>query len=236
MKSLKMYKQILKKYKKRSDPINYFIFNCILKCSECGGNLYRIKTKKNGEIVAFYYCGTYIKTKNCNNHFILEKELDNIVLTSINKYIELICNASKNIEELASYSRLECNEEVTKLRKKEIEKEKYKKLLNELSKDYQNDFLSQEDYYNFKEKYLFELNQLNIEMEELDNKNKIYNLDWLENFKKYKQLTLIDRNIVNSFTKNIFVGNDKHVEICFRYKDQYEDVLNYLKKNNNNMI
>lgn len=67
-------------------------------------------------------------------------------------------------------------------------------------------------------------------MEELDGKNKIYDLDWLENFKKYKQLTLIDRNIVNSFTKNIFVGNDKQVEICFRYKDQYEDVLNYLKK------
>lgn len=217
---------------------NYNKYSGFLKCSECGGNLYRITTKKNGEIVAFYYCGTYIKTKNCNKHFILEKELDNIVLTSINKYIELICNVSKNIEELASYSRLEYNEEVKKLRKKEIEKEKekYKKLLNELSKDYQSDFLSQEDYDNFKEKYLFELNQLNIEIEELDGKNKIYNLDWLENFKKYKQLTLIDRNIVNSFTKNIFVGNDKQVEICFRYKDQYEDVLNYLKKKNNNMI
>lgn len=41
-----------------------------------------------------------------------KKEFDNIVLTSINKYIELICNVSKNIEELASHSRLEYNEEV----------------------------------------------------------------------------------------------------------------------------
>ena len=109
-------------------------------------------------------------------------------------------------------------------------------MLDDLVKDYQCDYINQDDYENFKEKYLFELNQLNIEKEDLNNNiNNSYNLDWINEFKKTGRVENIDRNIINSFIENIFVGDNKEIEIKFRYKDQYEDALRYLK-NQNNMI
>ena len=45
----------------------------------------------------------------------------------------------------------------------------------------------------------------------------------------------IDRNIVEQFIENIYVNNDKTVEIRLKYKDQYEDAIMYLK-NQKNMI
>lgn len=209
-----------------------------IKCPECGNNLYRIATKRNNIETVFYYCSTYINTKNCNKHYILEKELDDIVLETLNKHIQLVCDIENKIDDLISFSKVEYNIEVKKLRLEEIEKElkQYKDLLDELVKDYKCDFISQEDYDDFKQQYLYEINKLNIEKEELS-KSKIntYNLKWLEKFKKAGTIEIIDRNIVDDFIENIFVNDDRSVEILFRYRDQYNDAIKYLK-NQKNMI
>lgn len=209
-----------------------------LKCSECGNNLYRISTIRNNIETIYYYCGTYIKTKKCNKHYILEKELDDIILNLINKHIELVCEVKNKIDDTISYSSLEYNTELKKIRLGEIEKElgKYQMLLNELINDYKCDYISQDDYDEYKQKYLYEINKLNMEKENLKiNKINSYNLDWLEHFKKIEKITKLDRNIIDSFIENIYVDDNKGIEILFRYKDQYKEAINYLK-NTKDMI
>ncbi len=111
--------------------------------------------------------------------------------------------------------------------------EKYKSLLNELLKDYKCDFISEKDYDDFKQKYLYEINKLNIEKENLKiNKINSYDFEWLNKFKKTGIIESVDRNIVDSFIKNIFVDNEKGVDIIFRYSDQYKLAERYLKKQN----
>lgn len=203
-----------------------------VRCPECGNNLYRIATKRNNKETIFYYCSRYIKTKNCNKHYILETELDEIVLDMLNNFIELVCEVESKIDDVVSFSKVEYNEEVKKLRLLELDKElkKYKSLLEELAKDYKCDFISQEDYDDFKQKYLYEINKLNLEKESLS-KSKInsYNLAWIEQFKKTGKVEVIDRNIVDNFIENIFVNDDKSVEVIFKYKEQYNDAMRYLK-------
>ena len=46
---------------------------------------------------------------------------------------------------------------------------------------------------------------------------------------------LLDRNIIDSFIECIYVFDKNNVDIKFRYRDQYEDALKYLK-NQNNMV
>ena len=101
-------------------------------------------------------------------------------------------------------------------------------------KDYKCDFISEEDYDDFKKKYLYEVNKSNLEKEGLC-KDKInsYNLEWMNQFKKIERLQELDRNVVDSFIKNIFVNNDKSVEIIFRYNDEYKKAIEYLKSQNN---
>ena len=69
-----------------------------VKCSECNCNLYRRTKIKHGKEKYFYYCSSYVKNRTCNKHYIQEKELDKIVLESINKYIELVCNVGNTID------------------------------------------------------------------------------------------------------------------------------------------
>ena len=118
----------------------------------------------------------------------------------------------------------------------EIEKKikRVEVMLEELVKDYKCDIISEDDYDSFKQKYLMEKNSLNLEKEEL-NKAKInsYNLNWINNFKKLEHIETIDRNIVDSLIENIFVNDDKTVEIQFKFKNHYEDALRYLKIQDN---
>lgn len=54
-------------------------------------------------------------------------------------------------------------------------------------------------------------------------------------FKNIKKLEKIDRNVVDSFISNIYVNDDKSIDIDFRYNEQYKIALEYLK-NSKNMI
>lgn len=210
----------------------FYKYTGFLKCPDCGNNLYRMSRVKNKQTQVYYYCSSYIKTKKCSKHYILEKDLDKIVLKCINNHIELINSIESKIKDIVSFSKIEYNSETKKIRKAEIEieKSKYKKLLDELVKDYKCDFISEKDFDEFKEKYLFEINRLNIEIEELD-KEKLnsYNLEWLENFKNIKKIDKIDRNIVDSFISNIYVNEDRSIDVIFRYNEQYKIALEYLK-------
>lgn len=128
----------------------------------------------------------------------------------------MICDISSKIDDTISFSRAEYNSELKEIRINEINKEldKNRKLLDELKKDYKCDFISDDDYDEFKQKYLFEINKLNLEKENL-NKSKInsYNLDWINQFKKIEKIEVIDRNIVDSFIENIMVNDEKGVDI-----------------------
>lgn len=216
----------------------YYKYTGFIKCPDCGNNLYRMSRVKKQQEQVYYYCSSYIKTKQCSKHYILEKELDEIVLECINKHIELINELENKINDVVSFSKIDYNLETKKIRKAEIEveKEKYKKLLDELVKDYKCDYITENDFDEFKEKYLFEINKLNIELEDLS-KEKInsYNLEWIEKFKNIKKLEKIDRNVVDSFISNIYVNDDKSIDIDFRYNEQYKIALEYLK-NSKNMI
>ena len=108
--------------------------------------------------------------------------------------------------------------------------------IEELVKDYQCDFISQEDYLDFKEKYLYEINRLNLEKEEINNRKiKSYDLKWIDNFRMNQKLEKLDRNIIENFIDNIYVYNDKSIDIKFKFKNEYEEALSYLK-NEENMV
>ncbi|MDD3453733.1 MAG: recombinase family protein [Bacilli bacterium] len=214
----------------------FYKYTGYVKCSECNCNLYRRTKIKNGKEKYFYYCSTYIKNRSCNKHYIQEKELDEIVLNTINNYIKLICDINNKINDTISDSSIEYNIEAKQIRLIELDKliKKYKDLLNDLLNDYKYDYISQDDYDSFKEKYLYEINKLNLEKESITrNKINSYNLDWIKCFQKVGKIEKIDRNIIDSFIENIYIGNNKDVEIAFRFQDQYKVALEYLKNQKN---
>ena len=139
-------------------------------------------------------------------------------MKSLNQHIELVCDISNKIDDTISLSRVEYNIELKKVIINEIEKNlaQYQSLLNELLNDYKCDFISQEDYEDFKQRYLYETNKLNIEKENLKiRKMNTYNLEWINKFKNIGRIEMIDRNIVDCFIENVTVQIENNNTKCF---------------------
>ena len=206
-----------------------------IKCADCGANLYRMSKKDNNVKIYYYYCSNYINNKTCSKHYITEIDLDNIVLSLLNRQIDLVCDIDKKISDTLYSSRAEYDKEVKKIKIIEIDKEisKIQELLNGLLDDYKSDYISKDELEEYNRDYLYQLNQLRIEKEEIDNNFfQTSNLDWINRFKKIKKLDALNRTIVSEFIKNIFIDENSNVEIEFRYKDQFDDAIRYLKSNN----
>ena len=130
----------------------------------------------------------------------------------------MVCDISNKIDDTISLSRVEYNIELKKVIINEIEKNlaQYQSLLNELLNDYKCDFISQEDYEDFKQRYLYETNKLNIEKENLKiRKMNTYNLEWINKFKNIGRIEMIDRNIVDCFIENVTVQIENNNTKCF---------------------
>ena len=55
----------------------------------------------------------------------------------------------------------------------------------------------------------------------------------MNEYKRIGRLKNIDRNIISKFINNIYIDENKNIRIEFKYKDQYEDAIKYLKSQNN---
>lgn len=138
------------------------------------------------------------------------------------------------LSNIVNFSEIEYNETINDIRKQELDIEigKCKKKINEVINDYGKGFISQRDYENFKSSYVYDLNQLNIEKEKLNNSNEENNLSWLKNFKDTNEINEVDRSIVINFIDEIIVGNNKDIEVVLKFKNKYYQAIDYLKRHN----
>lgn len=67
-----------------------------------------------------------------------------------------MCDIEKELNERVSVSSVEYKKEISKIRLVEVNKEiqKYEKLLKEVIKDYEKDYISKEDFDSFNKEYI----------------------------------------------------------------------------------
>ena len=156
-------------------------------------------------------------------------ELDRLILEVLNKEIDLFCNVEADIEKVILNSRIEYQADLENIRKEKIAKEikKYELLLKESLNDYKNGLLSEENFDNFNDDYLFNLNKLRIEQEEICNNDKL-DLEWFNKFKKYKKVESITRDILDSLIEKILIYEDVNIKIIFNFQNEYDELIRYL--------
>lgn len=208
----------------------YNKYSGYLKCFDCKNNLYRF-TKSNKDNV-FYYCGTYIRNKNCSKHYITEKELDETILILLNRHLKMITNLVEKLRNEFSFSNVEYEKDLKNIKIVELDKEinKYEKLLNEVKNDYVCNYITKADFEDFNSSYLYELNRLRISREELLSNNiSSVNIDLIRKMEKVGELQSINKSIVDEFIQNIFILDDGSVRFIFKYSDFYEELVNCIK-------
>ena len=109
--------------------------------------------------------------------------------------------------------------------------EKFIKFLHQydIKEDFKNDFISKEYLDKFKDRYMYELNKILLEKEDINNSSTSKdNINRIKRIKEVGKLDIIDRDIIQEFIETIYIREDKGIDVVFKYKNLYEDALRYL--------
>ncbi len=199
-----------------------------LRCADCGRAMHKKYSRnKSGKRYEYYICGTYRKKSNklCTKHTIKVEELENAVLQVIKLHIELLVDTESLLKQMNRTSTQKLvNEKIEDTKKaKEIEIEKIRNLKRGLYEDWKNNDITKEEYLEYKQKYEQDISKTREMINNLDKqKEKQEKMiqgksQWIENFKIYKNITTLDRDVITELVDYIEVQEDKKIMIHFKF-------------------
>lgn len=202
----------------------------ILRCIDCGRSMNKKCCKnKIGRVYEYYICGTYRKKSNklCTKHTLKSEELENAVLETIKIMIEKFMNFEELINKINKFEYKSKSKDIDRIRNlKEKEIEKLSTLKKGLYEDWKNDYITKEEYLDYKKKYDFDIEKtkeviFNLRKQtEKQEMLKIDNNEWMQKFKEYRNITSLDRNIIMELIDKIEVCENKKIIIYFKFSDK----------------
>ena len=208
----------------------------ILKCADCGRAMHKKYCKNtSGTVYEYYICGTYRKKSNklCTKHTLKVDELENSVLEVIKLHIELLIDTENILEQVNNHKTKKlANESILDIKQsKEEEILKINNLKRCLYEDWKNEDITREEYLEYKKKYEQDIERIknvisNLEEQKQKEDDVINeNNKWIEDFKKYKNISELDRDIITELIEFIEVYEDKKIKIHFKFMNELDKVL-----------
>lgn len=205
----------------------------ILRCSDCGRAMHKKYCKNtSGTVYEYYICGTYRKKSNklCTKHTLKKEELENSVLEAVKLHIELLVDSEYILEQVNRFRTQKlANENIESIKfSKEKEIEKISNLKRSLYEDWKNEYITKEEYLEYKQKYESDIEKIKKNIENLDKQKEKKeeriedNSKWIEDFKKYRNITELDRDIITELIDYIEVYENKKIRIHFKFIDELE--------------
>lgn len=190
------------------------VFAGHIKCADCQrAMMKRQSSYYKGKPRKYYYyaCSTYVRRSRglCSKHTIRSDKLEEAVLETIKLQISLVIDADKVIREISKSKRFNYKMDTisNNIDREEKELEKYKKLKKSVYEDWKLGIIQENEYFEYVKGY----------------DNKIYELD-----KSLKKLYL---EKTTSSNEDIYVHKDGNITIKFKFQDEYQNVVNYIKEN-----
>ena len=110
---------------------------------------------------------------------------------------------------------------------KEQTAEELREFKSSLYENYIKGILPKQDYRMLKEEYTTKLETVEKEISTLNKKleKELWHdrKEWIEHFKKFSNITELDRNAVIQLIQSIKIFEKKQIEITFRYQSEYEE-------------
>lgn len=213
----------------------------ILKCADCNHAMHKkYCTNKSGTVYEYYICSTYRKKSNnlCTKHTLKVEELEKAVLESIKLHIELLVDTEKLLEQIDKLKNKKiADENIDNIKQtKEKEIEKLSNLKRFLYEDWKNEYITKEEYLEYKQRYEKDIDRIKDSIYNLDNQKekqeKIVNGNslWIENFKKQKNIAKLDRAIIIELIDYIEVHENKRITIHFKFMNELNKFFGYMEK------
>ena len=211
-------------------------FSGYLKCGDCGQNMVRKTYTAGDKRYTYYICSTRKAGKGCSTHQITGDELQDAVLQGIRSRVDSVIEMEellKIIESLPETQRNVFNydAQIVKL-KEDIERNRSFKM--KLYENLQEGMIGQEEYFLFKKSYEAKIQSAEAAIRAVEQERQQaieHNREsyaWIDVFKKYQNITSIERKTIVELIEEVIVHEDKKISIRFRYGDQYTKLAELL--------
>lgn len=218
------------------DQDEAYLFSGFLFCGDCQQSMIRKTVPSKTKKYIYYVCSTNKHSRSCSPHSISAKEVEEKVFTAIRDQIELVVNLEKAlelIERLPSQSRKAFNYEaqITKL---EEEIERYQKLKLRLYEDLSDGIIDKSEYFDFRNSYtrIIEEKQEALLRVQKEMKQTVTTgtteRNWVTLFKQYENIEELNRRVLMALVDRILIHENHVIEIVFKYKDEYQQTLEYV--------
>lgn len=216
------------------------LFSGLLKCADCKKAMH---ITKNGKYV-YYMCKTY-KTQSktfCTRHSIKEQEIIVAVLNTIKVQIALVENFESLIKKIekASTTKNIIETLINAIKKKGDDFNRVNRIRDNLYRDWKNDDITREDYFRLRQSYDTQLTSLKESLDDLNNqlttmKSGVKSGNpYFEYFKKYKNIDYLERGLLLELIENIYIKENKEIDIVFKFQDQQKQILMLIESMNKN--
>ena len=208
------------------------IYSGYLVCADCGCSMVRKKAYSGSFEYVYYVCSGNKKNKDtCSSHRISENALNLAVTKTLQLHLKHLADLQESILYIRKTS---CNSDKIKMMVLQFEKikgdiEKYNRLKLECYEDYKNELITQDEYLLFKKELDNRIEDTKNAATELSKKKRML-LDgryekesFMEKFLTSKDIEL-KRSLFVRFISQIYVYEDRRIEIIFRYQDEIEQL------------
>ena len=127
--------------------------------------------------------------------------------------------------------------------KKEEEKEKYIMLRNSIKEDLKENFISEEEYWQYNKEYSDKIRKIkeDIQLYEEEKEKETETIknndtDWMNIFKKKEKINGLNRLLIDELIEDIVVSEDGNIKVIFKYEDKYFEALDFINKQKYDII
>lgn len=203
----------------------------VLFCGDCMESMVRKTVPAGGKQYVYYVCSANKKQKKCcSPHRISESELMDAVLESIRFQIREMLGIEKAVKLLdeAEWKQTGVEKYGERIRREKEKKARTESRKLNLYEDFKDGILTQKEYVQMKQEYdrqievsVQALQSYEHELELLKN-NKGSRQEWIKEFKKYENITVLDRSVVTALIKQVRVFEDKRIEVVFNFEEEMD--------------
>ncbi len=200
----------------------------LVKCGDCGQNMVRRSTVKNGKKYFYYHCSTHKAGDGCASHLIRTDFLYDAVLLQVQMMIQQVIDAEQFLNQLDKIPHRAAQIQVLKNQMKALNAtiERYSSLKQHVYQDMVDNVVTKEEYQGLSRRFNQKVEEAQRTEQEIKshierlNPERILKQEWLQDLKQYRNLKQLDRKIAVCLIDSILVYDKKRIQIQLRNMDE----------------
>ena len=214
------------------------LFCGMLYCGECGAPMIRKTVPSGKHKYVYYVCSAHKNEKTCYSHSLRDKALEEIVLSLLKQRInEVMCLSDvMGMVDAAQLQKANLRKLNERYLQKQKEIERNRVLLQKLYESLADSLIDRDEYQELKavySKHRAEAEEQAEAIQEQMGQEMAFGAEsrvWIDRFRKYKNITELDRSAVVTLVERVLIFREHRVEIVFRWQNEYRAMLELLAR------